>query len=143
MGLNVAQKASEVLCSDSNEYVDEIFDSCADSLPQESQDRVFFENLSAEEAVIQGQCERAEVMIVDPPRRGLDRGVLDLLMNKHASAKAKDLKKLIYISCGFDALEKDTRELLSSGYWKIKSADGFVMFPGSDHIETVAVFDRT
>ena len=51
------------------------------------------------------------------------------------------MKRLIYVSCGFEALERDTKELLASGKWKIKSADGYVIFPGSNHIETVAVFD--
>ena len=88
IGLNVALISSEVLCSDSNEYVDEIFDACADSLPDGPRDRVFFENLPAEEAISQGQCNEAQVVIVDPPRRGLDKGVIDLLTGKHASAKA-------------------------------------------------------
>jgi hypothetical protein len=34
VGLNVASRAKEVFCSDSNEYVDGVFDKCADSLPQ-------------------------------------------------------------------------------------------------------------
>ena len=34
------------------------------------------------------------------------------------------------------------RELQASGRWRLVSAEGFVMFPGSDHIETVAVLDR-
>jgi len=34
------------------------------------------------------------------------------------------------------------RALLSSGLWKLRSADGFLLFPGSDHIESVVVFDR-
>ena len=33
--------------------------------------------------------------------------------------------------------------MLASGRWKIKSADGFLLFPGSDHIESVVVYDRT
>ena len=35
IGLNAARKASEVLCSDSNEYVTDVFDSCVDSLENE------------------------------------------------------------------------------------------------------------
>lgn len=34
------------------------------------------------------------------------------------------------------------RLLLESNRWKIKSADGFILFPGTDHIETVVVYDR-
>jgi hypothetical protein len=53
------------------------------------QDKVFYENLPAEEAVNQGQCDEAEVLIVDPPRRGLDAGVLNLLVGKHETASAQ------------------------------------------------------
>jgi hypothetical protein len=52
------------------------------------------------------------------------------------------LNRLIYVSCGFDALERDSRTLLESKKWTIKSADTFTLFPGSDHVETVVVFDR-
>jgi len=144
LGLNAAAvgRAERVLCSDSNEYVDEVFDRCADSLPEEHREKVFYEPLPAEEAVAEGQCEDATVLIVDPPRKGLDAAVLKLLQGTHESARADDLRRLIYVSCGFDALERDARELLSSGRWKIHSADGFVLFPGSDHVETVCVFDR-
>jgi hypothetical protein len=34
LGLNAASRADEVLCSDNNEYVDDVFDSCVDSLPE-------------------------------------------------------------------------------------------------------------
>ena len=141
LGLNCASEAKEVLCSDSNEYVDEVFDKCADSLPDEIKDSVYFEKLSAEEAVEEGQCDEAQVLIVDPPRRGLDKGVMDLLRGQHSMVKADELRRLIYISCGFEALERDSRELVANG-WKIKSADGYVLFPGSNHIETVVAFDR-
>jgi 23S rRNA (uracil1939-C5)-methyltransferase len=53
-----------------------------------------------------------------------------------------DLNRIIYVGCGFDAVERDTRVLIDSRRWKVNSADGYVLFPGSDHIETVVVFDR-
>lgn len=53
-----------------------------------------------------------------------------------------DLKRIIYVSCGYDALEQDTRQLTGSGQWKVSSANAFLLFPGSDHIESVVVFDR-
>ena len=143
MGLNAAKKASEVLCSDSNEYVTEVFDSCVESLEnKEDREKLFYEALPAEEAIEEGQCDEAEVLLVDPPRKGLDDGVLDMLIGTHSQVTTPpSLKRLIYVSCGFEALERDTKELLASGKWKIKSADGYVIFPGSNHIETVAVFD--
>lgn len=143
MGLNAARKASEVLCSDSNGYVTEVFDSCVDSLEvEEDRDKLFYEALPAEKAIEEGQCDEAEVLLVDPPRKGLDDGVLDMLIGTHPDvATPPSLKRLIYVSCGFEALERDTKELLASGKWNIKSTDGYVIFPGSNHVETVVVFD--
>ncbi len=34
IGLNLAHKAKEVFCSDSNEYVNEVFDKSVNSLPE-------------------------------------------------------------------------------------------------------------
>ena len=132
LGLNVASKAMEVLCSDSNEYVSEVFDSSVDSLACEhDRDKLYYEALPAEEAVEEGQCNDAEVLIIDPPRKGLDNGVLSLLLGTHPTISTpENLNTLIYVSCGFEALERDARELISSGYWRLKSADGYVIFPG-------------
>jgi len=50
---------------------------------------------------------------------------------------------LIYVSCGFDALARDSDGLLTSNAgWKLESATGYVLFPGSNHVETVVVLRR-
>ncbi len=110
-----------------------------------------------------------DVLIVDPPRKGLDAEVIEALTkpemktdNYHAPVKPSSNKKkgtttpaasekksglssphrVIYISCGFPAFKRDCERLVSSGMWKLTRAEGFVLFPGADHIETFAVFDR-
>jgi tRNA/tmRNA/rRNA uracil-C5-methylase (TrmA/RlmC/RlmD family) len=55
---------------------------------QDKRESVYFECMTAEEAVVQGQCTDADVVIVDPPRKGLDEDVIRLLTNTHESAKA-------------------------------------------------------
>ena len=52
-------------------------------------------------------------------------------------------KLLTYISCGFDAFQRDADALLDSGKWRIYHAEGHLLFPGSDAIETLAFFART
>jgi tRNA/tmRNA/rRNA uracil-C5-methylase (TrmA/RlmC/RlmD family) len=146
LGLNAAAsaRATEVLCSDSSEYVEEVFDKSADSLQNpDARESVFFEAATAADAVMQGQCELASVLIVDPPRKGLDEEVLQLILGTHEFESAPMLQRLVYVSCGFRAFERDARALLESGLWQISEATGVVLFPGSDHMETVAVFDRT
>ncbi|EJK49064.1 hypothetical protein THAOC_32095 [Thalassiosira oceanica] len=125
-------------------------------------DRVTYMQASASSALHRGQALGADVIIVDPPRKGLDDGVLDQLcrpvnpdqmyaerpglisgLPRHAVNYANDARTLIYVSCGFDALARDTDRLVGSGAgWKLESATGYVLFPGSNHVETVVVFRR-
>jgi tRNA/tmRNA/rRNA uracil-C5-methylase (TrmA/RlmC/RlmD family) len=143
MGLNIADRASEVLCSDSNTHVSEVFDSGVETLPEADQEKLFYDALSAEDAITAGQCDEAEVILVDPPRKGLDKGVMNLLLGIHPEKQhSSTLSKLIYVSCGYEALERNCRELLASNRWEVVEAQGFVLFPGSDHVESVVVFER-
>lgn len=53
------------------------------------------------------------------------------------------MSTLVYVSCGYKALLRDCDKLLSSGGgWKIFYSTGYILFPGSDHIETLVVFKR-
>ena len=41
---------------------------------------MFYEKLDADSAVEAGQVDEADVLVVDPPRRGLNEGVLKMLI---------------------------------------------------------------
>ncbi|GAX12257.1 methyltransferase-like protein 6 [Fistulifera solaris] len=116
---------------------------------------------SAGQALKAGQALGAQVLIVDPPRKGLEAEVLDELCKPFNSNQpyverstfltmfddkvnwVNDVETLIYVSCGFDALARDCECLLSSpAGWVLQSATGYVLFPGSDHVETLAIFKR-
>ena len=75
---------------------------------------------------------------VDPPRKGLEPSLLHYL----ASSSPPTLTRLLYLSCGFPALTRDTAALLGGGRWRLASAQAYLFFPGADHIETLAVFER-
>jgi tRNA/tmRNA/rRNA uracil-C5-methylase (TrmA/RlmC/RlmD family) len=145
------------------EIIAQMESSPGDTLPEteRSGEKTSYMVATAAAALRAGQALGANVMIVDPPRRGLEDEVLDELckpfnlMQDYAESKtmltipddkvnwANDVETLIYVSCGFDALARDTERLLSSrGGWMLKSATGYVLFPGSDHVETLAVFQR-
>jgi 23S rRNA (uracil1939-C5)-methyltransferase len=116
---------------------------------------------SAGKALKSGQALGADVIIVDPPRKGLEEEVLDELckeVNKNQDYVespnllttpdrlvnwVNDAKFLIYVSCGFDALTRDAERILTSNAgWKLESATGYILFPGSDHVETLCCFRR-
>ena len=52
------------------------------------------------------------------------------------------LQKLIYLSCGWTSFVRDSDALTASGEWHLVSTKAFVFFPGTDSIETLAVFQR-
>lgn len=92
--------------------------------------------------------EEADVAIVDPPRKGLEPELLQYFCcstgdSTDPTVLPKIPQRLIYLSCGWPAFERDCRVLLADGAWELKSAEAFLFFPGANHIETLAVFDRT
>jgi 23S rRNA (uracil1939-C5)-methyltransferase len=86
----------------------------------------------------------ATVVVCDPPRKGLDKKLLDVLCTDNCinSSSLSQLERIIYLSCGYDALEKDCRKLVDSKKWMIRHVEAFLFFPGTEHIETLVVFDR-
>jgi 23S rRNA (uracil1939-C5)-methyltransferase len=80
--------------------------------------------------------DQASTVIVDPPRKGLDRKFLQGL------EEAKNAKQLLYVSCGWDSFKRDYQELRSAG-WEVRSVDGYLFFAGSNHVEVLADFVRT
>jgi tRNA/tmRNA/rRNA uracil-C5-methylase (TrmA/RlmC/RlmD family) len=125
-------------------------------------DKTSYMVASAAKALRAGQALGAQVLIVDPPRKGLEDEVVAELCKPfdpdqpYAESPTyltraddqvnwtNDVQTLIYVSCGFDALARDCDKLLNSrAGWMLESATGYVLFPGSDHVETLCVFRRS
>ncbi len=76
-----------------------------------------------------------EVVIVDPPRKGLDRALLQRLIDVPP-------QKLIYLSCGLPALVREGGQLLETRRFAITHASAWAYFPYTEHIESLLVFER-
>lgn len=76
---------------------------------------------------------KADVIIVDPPRSGLDKRTKDILLKIKAN-------KIVYVSCNPLTLARDIKEL-DSGYdlGDITLVD---MFPNTHHVESVILLQR-
>lgn len=74
-----------------------------------------------------------DVAIFDPPRKGLEPGMLETLLTV-------PFKRIIYVSCNPETLARDIKALLPA--WKLVSLQGVDMFPHTAHIEAVAVMDK-
>jgi len=75
-----------------------------------------------------------DLVIVDPPRKGLGP---KLLQNLSSAQKLR----LIYVSCGWKSFQADANALMASG-WRLQKAEGFYLFPGTNHIEIAALFEK-
>ncbi|MCM1306774.1 MAG: 23S rRNA (uracil(1939)-C(5))-methyltransferase RlmD [Bacteroides sp.] len=70
-------------------------------------------------------------LILDPPRRGCDRAVLD---------SATNFDRIIYVSCNPQTLARDLK-ILSADY-DVASVKPFDMFPQTSNVECVAILKR-
>jgi 23S rRNA (uracil1939-C5)-methyltransferase len=76
----------------------------------------------------------ADCVVVDPPRRGLDPQLL-------AALRARPPARLVYLSCGQDALLREAEALAAAGLVPAELV-AVALFPYTHHVETVARFER-
>jgi tRNA/tmRNA/rRNA uracil-C5-methylase (TrmA/RlmC/RlmD family) len=77
----------------------------------------------------------ADVVIADPPRKGLDRELLGHLVDEPP-------ERFVYVSCGLESFLEDTKHLTSRGRLRLRNLAVFNLIPFTEHVETVACFDH-
>lgn len=80
-------------------------------------------------------ASRSQVVIADPPRKGLDAELTAHLRNQPPDC-------LIYISCGLDSFLADVARLTSAGTMRVAEITAFNLMPFTEHVETVARLER-
>jgi tRNA/tmRNA/rRNA uracil-C5-methylase (TrmA/RlmC/RlmD family) len=80
------------------------------------------------------QRERADVAVLDPPRSGAGREVIDLLA-------AAEVPRVIHIGCEAASFARDVGLYLGHGYG-VEELRVFDSFPLTHHVECVAVLTR-
>jgi 23S rRNA (uracil1939-C5)-methyltransferase len=81
-----------------------------------------------------GRIAAPACVLVDPPRAGLDRGVLDSIVGLRPAA-------LVYVSCDPATLARDAARLTAAGY-RLTGVTPFDLFPQTFHIECIARFEK-
>jgi 23S rRNA (uracil1939-C5)-methyltransferase len=77
----------------------------------------------------------AQVVIADPPRKGLDPDLTAWLI-EHPP------EHFIYVSCGLESFLSDAAQLTASGKLRLRGLTAFNLIPFTEHVETVARFER-
>ncbi len=90
------------------------------------------------EEVLPEQYEKnkvyADVIVVDPPRKGCDQVCLDTILKMAP-------KRVVYVSCDSSTLARDLRYLADGGY-EVKKVRCCDMFGQSCHVETVCLLSK-
>ena len=90
------------------------------------------------EEVLPEQFEKnhvhADVIVVDPPRKGCDTVCLDTILKMRP-------ERVVYVSCDSATLARDLRYLADGGYM-VERGRCCDMFPGTVHVETVVLLTR-
>lgn len=81
-----------------------------------------------------GEKAYADVIVVDPPRKGCDEALLETMVQMEP-------KRIVYVSCDSATLSRDLRMLCDNGY-ELRKAQAVDMFPMTVHVETVALLTR-
>ncbi len=76
----------------------------------------------------------AEVIVVDPPRKGCEEGLLRTMV-------AMSPKRIVYVSCDSSTLARDVKFLCENGY-ELKKLRAVDQFPMTVHVESVAMLVR-
>jgi 23S rRNA (uracil1939-C5)-methyltransferase len=74
----------------------------------------------------------AEIVIADPPRKGLDRELVEALATHRP-------ERFVYVSCGLPSFLAQADELVTRGL-SLERLDVFGLFPFTEHVEVVASF---
>jgi 23S rRNA (uracil1939-C5)-methyltransferase len=75
-----------------------------------------------------------DVVLVDPPRAGLDKHVVDGILKLNPQVIA-------YVSCDPSTLARDSKRIIEGGYI-LKQVTPFDLFPQTYHIESISLFKQ-
>ncbi len=81
-----------------------------------------------------GEAAHADVIVVDPPRKGCEESLLQTIVDMQP-------EKVVYVSCDSATLARDVKFLRESGY-ELKKITPVDQFPNTVHVETVVLLSQ-
>lgn len=134
ISLFLAQKAKKVY---GIEIVEDAIKDAKRNAEINNMNNVEFYVGKAEEVVpkMYREGKKANVVVVDPPRKGCDEKVLDTIVSMKPD-------RVVYVSCNPSTLARDLAYLNDRGY-KCREIQPVDMFPHSVHVENIAIIFPT
>ena len=81
-----------------------------------------------------GETAHADVIVVDPPRKGCEESLLQTIVDMQP-------EKVVYVSCDSATLARDVKFLRANGY-ELKDVTPVDQFPHTVHVETVILLSQ-
>ena len=81
-----------------------------------------------------GEKAHADVIVVDPPRKGCEESLLQTIVDMQP-------EKVVYVSCDSATLARDVKFLRANGY-ELKDVTPVDQFPHTVHVETVVLLSK-
>ncbi|WP_077622479.1 23S rRNA (uracil(1939)-C(5))-methyltransferase RlmD [Sediminibacillus massiliensis] len=129
IGLIASKNAGKVIGVEQNK--DAVRDAIRNSKRNGVNNARFYQGDAGEFMVeMAARGEKADVVIMDPPRSGSDKAFLSSVV------KLKP-KRVVYVSCNPETQVRDMNYLVENGY-EVKGIQPVDMFPQTVHVETVA-----
>lgn len=91
----------------------------------------YYENYAKEHG---GEKAYADVIVVDPPRKGCDETLLETMIQMQP-------ERIVYVSCDSATLARDLKYLCENGY-ELKRVRAVDMFANTVHVETCVLLQR-
>lgn len=92
----------------------------------------YYENYRQEH---QGKTARADVIVVDPPRKGCEESLLQTMIQMKP-------ERIVYVSCDSATLARDLKYLCESGEYTLTRWCAVDQFPNTVHVESVCQLVR-
>lgn len=134
IGLIASKHAQRVIGVEVNK--DAVHDAIANARRNGIKNARFYHADAGEFMVNMAQAgEKADVVMMDPPRAGSDEAFLSSVITLSPS-------RIVYISCNPETQARDLEYLVKRGY-EIQQIQPVDMFPHTNHVETIALLQRT
>ena len=129
LGINVSKKVKKIY------GIEIVKNAVLNSIKNASINRVDNSNYMLGDAskIIDKINDDIDVCLIDPPRSGLSKKEIDVILNMEP-------KQIIYVSCDPITLARDLR--IFNEIYNIKKIIGLDMFPYTYHVETVMILEK-
>ena len=82
-----------------------------------------------------GETARADVIVVDPPRKGCEESLLKTMLDMKP-------ERIVYVSCDSATLARDLKYLCENGEYEVKKWRAVDQFPMTVHVESIVLLSH-